>query len=92
MKESRTVRGVGEGGLCCIVFLQVPSGLLPALEYKGKLYTESASIMFLLEDEFPDFTPLLPAYGTPERQRAERLLQVERALFSDWLQWLCSSW
>lgn len=72
--------------------LQVPSGLLPALEYKGELYTESATIMFLLENEFPDYTPLMPADKSPERQRAGRLLQVERALFSDWLQWLCSSW
>lgn len=71
---------------------KVPSGLLPALEYKGELYTESATIMFLLENEFPDYTPLMPADKSPERQRAGRLLQVERALFSDWLQWLCSSW
>lgn len=70
----------------------MPSGLLPALEYKGKLLVESAAIMALLEDEFPDFSPLLPAYGTPERQRADRLLRLERLLFSDWLQWLCQSW
>ena len=48
--------------------------------------------MAILENEFPNNTPLMPQPGTRERERAEWLLQVERALFSDWLQWLCRSW
>jgi glutathione S-transferase len=42
---------------------QVPSGLLPVLEIDGRIVTESAVIMQLLENEFPDHTPLLPPAG-----------------------------
>lgn len=72
--------------------LQVPSGLLPAMEYKGHLIIESADIMQILEEEFPDYKPLLPPQGTSERSRADGLMVLERRLFSDWLRWLCSSW
>ena len=71
---------------------QVPSGLLPAMELDGKLYVESAEIMRLLEDEFPDSSPLMPAAGSKERGRADALMRLERRLFSDWLSWLCQSW
>lgn len=70
----------------------MPSGLLPAMEYKGELYVESADIMQLLEEEFPEYTPLLPPEGSPERERAEDLMVLERRLFGDWLRWLTSSW
>ncbi len=69
----------------------VPSGLLPVIEYKGSIITESAVIARILENDFPD-RPLLPAEGTPERGRAEELLRLERRLFSAWLSWLCQSW
>ena len=73
-------------------FLQkVRSGLLPVLEYKGRVITESASIAALLEEEFPQNRPLLPPKGTREADRATQLMRLERKLFSDWLQWLCSS-
>ena len=62
------------------------------MEYNGELVVESADIMQILEDEFADYKPLLPPEGTPERDRAERLMALERRLFSDWLRWLCSSW
>jgi len=62
------------------------------MELDGKLYIESADIMRLLEQEFPDNTPLMPAQGTKERQRADALMRLERRLFSDWLGWLCQSW
>ena len=39
---------------------KVPSGLLPVLEYGGRIITESGTIMDLLEREFPDHTPLMP--------------------------------
>ncbi len=71
---------------------KVPSGLLPAMELDGKLYTESALIASLLEREFPNNTPLLPAPGTPARSAADALLQLERQLFGRWLNWLTSGW
>lgn len=71
---------------------QVPSGLLPAMELDGKLIVESAEIMRILEETFPDYKPLLPPKGTKERQRADSLMRLERRLFSDWLSWLTTSW
>ena len=70
---------------------QVPSGLLPAMELDGQLYTESDLIMQVLEERFPD-KPMMPAKGDPQYQRAQRLLRLERQLFGVWLQWLCRSW
>ncbi|KXZ55141.1 hypothetical protein GPECTOR_3g291 [Gonium pectorale] len=71
---------------------KVPSGLLPVIELDGRVVTESAVIMQLLEDTFPDHKPLMPPAGTPARQRADGLMRLERRLFSDWLNWLCSDW
>jgi glutathione S-transferase len=71
---------------------QVPSGLLPVIEIDGKVVTESTVIMNLLEETFPDTKPLMPAKGTPERARADVLMRLERRFFSDWLQWLTSSY
>ena len=62
------------------------------MEYDGQLVIESADIMQVLEDNFTDYKPLLPAKGSPERERADELMVLERRLFSDWLRWLCSSW
>lgn len=73
-------------------FMQkVPSGLLPVLEIDGNVYTESAVIQQLLEQLYPS-TPMLPPPDTPERERAAKLMRLERRLFSDWLQWLCNGW
>jgi hypothetical protein len=72
--------------------VQVPSGLLPALELDGKLFTESATIAALLEEQFPENKPLLPPQGSPLRQKADILFRLERRLFGDWLGWLCQSW
>ncbi len=71
---------------------QVPSGLLPAMELDGQLIVESAEIMRILEEAFPDNKPLLPPKGSKERQRADSLMRLERRLFSDWLSWLTTSW
>ncbi len=68
------------------VSYQVPSGLLPVLEVDGRIFTESAVIMALLEDSFPDDKPLLPARGTQGRSRAEALMRLERRFF----RWACS--
>lgn len=43
----------------------MPSGLLPVLELDGRIVTESAVIMALLEDTFPDNKPLMPPKGEP---------------------------
>jgi glutathione S-transferase len=67
---------------------KVPSGLLPAVELDGQLFTESALIAALLEKEFPANTPLLPGAGTPERSASDALMRLERQLFSRWLSWL----
>ena len=68
---------------------KVPSGLLPVLEVDGQIITESAVIQSLLEQMYPENCPLLPAQGTQERERAGALLQLERQLFGDWLNYLC---
>ena len=68
---------------------KVPSGLLPVLEVEGQIITESAVIQSLLEQMYPENTPLLPPNGTPERERASALLQLERQLFGDWMNYLC---
>lgn len=43
--------------------LQVPNGLLPVIELDGRVVTESAVIMNLLEQAFPDNKPLMPPQG-----------------------------
>jgi len=69
---------------------KVPSGLLPAVELNGRLYTESAVIAQLLEESFPGTAALMPPPGTPARRTADELLRLERTLFSRWMQWLTS--
>lgn len=70
----------------------MPSGLLPAMELDGRLVIESDDIMRELEQAFPENLPLMPPQGSPQRDRAQQLLRLERRLFSDWLRWLTSSW
>lgn len=67
---------------------KVPSGLLPVLEVDGQIITESAVIQSLLEQLYPE-NPLMPPQGTRELQRAGALMQLERQLFGDWLNYLC---
>lgn len=71
---------------------KVPSGLLPVLELDGRVVTESAVIMNLLEDAFPEHKPLMPPAGSQQRARADALMRLERRWFGDWLNWLCSGW
>eukprot|EP00899_Mesostigma_viride_P026112 jgi/Mesvir1/6686/Mv08912-RA.2 len=71
---------------------KVPSGLLPVVELNGRVYTESADIMLMLEAEFPKHTPLLPPASDPARGEVRRLMTLERMFFSAWLQWLLGRW
>jgi glutathione S-transferase len=61
---------------------KVPSGLLPALDLDGELYTESLDIMQLLETTFPtiETVPRDPS----ALKRANELLRLERELFGWW--------
>ena len=62
---------------------KVPSGLLPALELDGRLYTDSLPIMSLIEATFPA-RPMLPPPGSAAADRASALLRLERQLFGAW--------
>lgn len=63
---------------------KVPSGMLPALELKGQLFTESDDILLALERVYG---PLGQGMRDP---RVLPLRQLERLLFRAWCQWLCS--
>ncbi|MFP4221725.1 MAG: glutathione S-transferase family protein [Phormidium sp.] len=62
---------------------KVPSGMLPAVELKGQLITESDDILLALEDAFG---PL--KFSMRDRQVLP-LRQLERVLFRAWCLWLC---
>lgn len=61
----------------------VPSGMLPALELKNRLITESDDILIALEAVFG---PLSLGMKDP---RVVPLRQLERLLFRAWCMWLC---
>mmetsp|Transcript_54554 Transcript_54554/g.152173 ORF Transcript_54554/g.152173 Transcript_54554/m.152173 type:complete len:497 (+) Transcript_54554:44-1534(+) len=66
---------------------KVPRGLLPALELDGTMYTESLDIMAMVDNVFKESAghrQMLPPRGTDDWQRLERLLRLERELFSAW--------
>eukprot|EP00238_Polyblepharides_amylifera_P012278 CAMPEP_0196576202 /NCGR_PEP_ID=MMETSP1081-20130531/5527_1 /TAXON_ID=36882 /ORGANISM="Pyramimonas amylifera, Strain CCMP720" /LENGTH=477 /DNA_ID=CAMNT_0041894751 /DNA_START=244 /DNA_END=1677 /DNA_ORIENTATION=+ len=69
---------------------KVPRGLLPAMEIDGEMYTESAVIAAQLESMFPAYSPLLPPKNSPDYAAAQKLLRLERQLFSEWMGWLTS--
>lgn len=48
------------------------------MELDGRVVTESGVIMNLLEEAFPDHTPLMPPAGSPQRARADALMRLER--------------
>ncbi|MFM8294572.1 MAG: glutathione S-transferase family protein [Microcystaceae cyanobacterium] len=62
---------------------KVPSGMLPALELKGQLITESDDILWALEQVFG---PLGWSLTDP---KVLPLRQLERLLFRAWCNWLC---
>uniref|UniRef100_A0A061QXR9 Glutathione S-transferase n=1 Tax=Tetraselmis sp. GSL018 TaxID=582737 RepID=A0A061QXR9_9CHLO len=69
----------------------MPSGQVPVAMIGGRVVADSASIARELEQRFPE-RPLLPAEGSAERQAADGLMRLERALFGKWMQWLTSGW
>lgn len=63
-----------------------PNGLLPAIRIDGgAVMTDSLPIMLALDREFtgPLHRPMFPRDPT-EAARADRLMKLERGLFSDW--------
>ena len=62
----------------------VPSGMLPALELDGELYTESDRILAALERCFGPLAAPMDAPAVLE------LRHLERLLFQAWCQWLCT--
>ncbi len=62
---------------------KVSSGILPAIEFKGKVITESDNIIAFLENEFG----ALGSFITSGNLRETRLL--ERVIFRSWCNWLC---
>jgi len=62
---------------------KVPSGMLPALELDGHLFTESDDILLALERVFG---PLGQGMQDP---RVLPLRRLERLLFRAWCNWLC---
>uniref|UniRef100_A0A7R9W8A9 GST N-terminal domain-containing protein n=1 Tax=Pseudictyota dubia TaxID=2749911 RepID=A0A7R9W8A9_9STRA len=64
-----------------------PSGAIPVAEIDGVVYNQSNDIIFALEQVFPDHKSLSPN-NEQKRARAQKLLRLERQLFSAWMSWL----
>ena len=62
---------------------KVRSGKLPAIEFKGKVITESDDIIAFLENEFGALGSLI----TSSNLRKTR--ELEREIFRSWCNWLC---
>jgi len=62
---------------------RVPSGMLPALEIDGRLFTESDRILESLEATFGSLGPGM------QDPAVLPLRRLERQLFQAWCQWLC---
>lgn len=65
-----------------------PSGNIPVAEIDGVLYTQSNDIMSVLEQAFPEHSV---APKSADSDKARELLQLERQLFSAWMNWLTGS-
>ncbi|EOD26651.1 glutathione dehydrogenase [Emiliania huxleyi CCMP1516] len=64
---------------------KVPNGLLPAIEIDGNFMTDSLPIMQALDQTFSgEGTPRMVPPPGPERDRASKLLGLERELFGAW--------
>lgn len=64
---------------------KVPNGLLPAIEIDGNFMTDSLPIMQVLDATFAEEgTPMMVPPPGSERERASKLLNLERELFGAW--------
>jgi glutathione S-transferase len=61
-----------------------PGGQIPVATIDGRVYGQSNDIIFALEDLFPDHKSLRPS----DEMGAQKLLRLERTIFSVWMQWL----
>ena len=52
-------------------------GGIPVAVIKGRVMRESNDIMQALEEEFPEYNPMLPRGGTAEAARVHSLLKLE---------------
>eukprot|EP01031_Cornospumella_fuschlensis_P026502 gene26502-32026_t len=70
-----------------------PSGSLPAAIIKGRSMTESNDIIFTVEREFTGkgYPAMFPSSSSPQLQRAQELMRLERQVFSVWFSWLTSA-
>eukprot|EP00592_Proboscia_alata_P014537 CAMPEP_0194395272 /NCGR_PEP_ID=MMETSP0174-20130528/124330_1 /TAXON_ID=216777 /ORGANISM="Proboscia alata, Strain PI-D3" /LENGTH=569 /DNA_ID=CAMNT_0039191187 /DNA_START=749 /DNA_END=2458 /DNA_ORIENTATION=+ len=69
-------------------FLQMqPNGNIPVAEIDGVIYNQSNDILYALEAKFPESKKLVPT-DNDGRERAGRLLRLERQFFSAWMYWL----
>lgn len=68
-----------------------PSGAIPVAEIDGVVYNQSNDIIFALEQIFTDRKSLSPK-NEEDRSRAQRLLRLERTLFSAWMGWLTAGY
>lgn len=65
---------------------KVPSGLLPVIEFDGKVITESMDIMFLIEDSFQTpYRKMIPTEDNDMMQAFHRYLRLERVFIGAWL-------
>lgn len=64
-----------------------PGGQIPVATIDGRVYGQSNDIIFTLEDLFPDHQSLRPVDG----MAAQKLLRLERTIFSAWMYWLTGS-
>ncbi len=62
---------------------KVRSGKLPAIEFKGKIITESDDIISFLENEFGPVGSFITSTSLRE------IRKLEREIFRSWCNWLC---
>jgi len=70
-----------------------PSGQIPVASINGKIYGQSNDILFSLDEAFPEAPGgSIAKFSTSmDKLRAQELLQLERQLFSTWMNWLTGS-
>jgi len=71
-----------------------PSGAIPVAIIDGKTLNQSNDIIYTLEQLFTggDHKPMLPSQDdTSKRMQAQKLLRLERSIFSAWMNWLTGS-